>query len=217
MMLCILLSLASALLIMPWLQASSASLKISGVLKKRLTQPLQRQIYIESLQTKQAVLCPGDVARKLFYYVGFTVQATYQLTPNDPSCMKVSKVVFLKVPGGREAVQGLLQRETNKGTYYISATTPLVPTQTSPMQVTTEPTPSSSTSQRQRELTIYRFGKLSPTLESWHAQKRRVILDLVPDITREGFYKIAAYYSYPDLGSSAAQTTKTTIKKALPK
>lgn len=213
MMLCILLSLASALLIMPQLQAS---LKISGVLKKRLTQPLQRQIYIESPQTKtkQTVLCPGDVARKLFYYIGFTVQATYQLTPSEPSCMQVSKVVFLKVPGGREAVQGLLQRETNKGTYYMSATTPLAPTQTSPMQVTTEPTPPSSTSQRQRELTIYRFGKLSPTLESWHAQKRPVILDLVPDITREGFYKIAAYYSYPDLGSSAAQTT--TIKKALP-
>ena len=62
----------------------------------------------------------------------------------------------------------------------------------------------------------YRLSRLPKTLMAWSREGREVILDLVPDLSREGFYKISASYSSPDL-PPLAQPTPTAAPPAVHK
>ena len=165
----------------PQTLTSSPTLKVlQGTVRRQLTEDLKRKVYIEDSKGTRFVLCSGEVSRKLVYYVGFTLNISYHEKPaTDSSCLKAEQVVFLKLPGGKPAVQGILQKDPEKKAYFIKNNNP------------------SSLSTLPKGPQVYFFSQLSPTLLTWFEKKRSLILDVVPDINKEGFYKIKAYYSDP--------------------
>ena len=126
-------------------------------------------------------LCPGQWIRKLLGFTHFTVQVQGQRRSH---CLRVKSVTFLKNPRQRPLLVGIL-RKANKH-YEISSIAS---------------TSSENSQQRKTDALdskIYRFKAISPTLQSYVKDKRKIMLEITADMEHEGFSKILSFYTYPD-------------------